>query len=148
MSTKTGWLAHAISRNVFPLAGVLLLGWDATNVLLLYFVDTVLAIAVIFAGLAGAFLPDGTAAGRRHFASGAGVIIPVVIVIVAVTLPFVLGRNFDWAAAIEDAELRAASCGRPSPHYGPAATLRARCARRRRRRCNSSGGSGSSSAAG
>jgi len=107
VSTQTFWFAHVVSRNVFPLAGVLLLGWDARNVLLLYFVDTVLAMAVIFAGLAGAFLPKGSAMERRRFANGAGVIIPVVILIVAATLPFVLGRDFNWRAAADDPELRA-----------------------------------------
>jgi hypothetical protein len=107
MSTRTLWLAHVISQNVFPLAGVLLLGWDAKNVLLLYFVDTVLAMAVIFAGLAGAFLPAHRAADRRKFAHGAGLIVPVMIVIVAVTLPFVLGRDFNWQAAADDGQLRA-----------------------------------------
>jgi hypothetical protein len=68
-------------------------------------VDTVLAMAVIFAGLAGAFLPSGRATDRRRFANGAGVVIPVVIV--AATLPFVLGRDFNWRAAADDPELRA-----------------------------------------
>src|SRR5690349_11745019 len=107
MSTRPLWFAHVVSRNVFPLAGVLLLRWDAKNVLLLYFVDTVLAMAVIFAGLAGAFLPSGRTTDRRRFANGAGVVIPVVILIVAATLPFVLGRDFNWRAATDDAELRA-----------------------------------------
>ena len=107
MSTQTFWFAHVVSRNVFPLAGVLLLGWDAKNVLLLYFVDTVLAMSVIFLGLAGAFLPSGRTADRAQFAHGAGVIIPVVMLFVAATLPFVIGRGFDWRAAADDPELRA-----------------------------------------
>ena len=43
--------ANAVARNVVPLAGILFLDWPAANVLILYFADTLLAMAVIFAGL-------------------------------------------------------------------------------------------------
>lgn len=106
MPNKALWLADVVSRNIVPLGGVLLLGWDARNVLLLYFVDTVLAMLVILAGLAGAFLPDGHASRRRQFSRGAGLIIPAMIVVVAATLPFVIGREFQWRAVIDDPALR------------------------------------------
>ena len=105
MSTKAFWIAHVVSRNIVPLGGVLLLGWGARNVLILYFVDTVLAMMVIFAGLGGAFLQSGDSSRRARFANGAGHVIPVTIVIVAVTLPFVLGGNFAWRNAIDDPAL-------------------------------------------
>ena len=34
-----------VARNLVPVAGVLFLGWSAPDLLVLYFVDTVLAIA-------------------------------------------------------------------------------------------------------
>ena len=49
--------ASAIARNIAPLAGILLLGWSARNVLYLYFIDTLLAMAVILAGLIRHFQP-------------------------------------------------------------------------------------------
>jgi hypothetical protein len=59
-------IGSAIARNVVPLAGILFLGWSAANVLVLYFLDTMLAMAVMFAGLMRYFMPppgdDGWAA--------------------------------------------------------------------------------------
>jgi hypothetical protein len=49
--------ANAAVRNLVPLAGILFLGWSGANILLLYFLDTLLAMAVMFAGLARHFLP-------------------------------------------------------------------------------------------
>ena len=39
------------ARNLVPVIGILAFGWSASTVLLLYFVDTMLSIGVIFAGL-------------------------------------------------------------------------------------------------
>lgn len=59
-------IAGAIARNVVPLAGVVFFGWSAGNILLLYLLDTLLAMAVMFAGLARHLVPpaasEGTAA--------------------------------------------------------------------------------------
>ena len=59
-------IANAVIRNIVPLAGILFFDWSAANVLVLYFVDTMLAIAVMFAGLMRYFMPppkdDGWAA--------------------------------------------------------------------------------------
>ncbi len=52
-------LANAVARNIVPLVGILFLGWSAPSVLLLYFADTMLAMGVIFAGLARHFFPPG-----------------------------------------------------------------------------------------
>ena len=40
-------IAALVARNLVPAAGVLFLGWSAPDVLVLYFVDTVLAIATL-----------------------------------------------------------------------------------------------------
>lgn len=106
MSISGYSFAGVVARNIAPLGGVLLLGWDARNVLLLYCVDTVLTMSVICAGIAGAFMP-GSLSARKGSATAAGiVIIPIMIAIVAGTLPFVLGRGFDWYAAIQDPAVR------------------------------------------
>jgi hypothetical protein len=57
---------QVIARNIAPLVGVLLLGWNPRNLLYLFFIDTLLAMAVILAGLVRHFSPpvgdDGWAA--------------------------------------------------------------------------------------
>ena len=58
-------LGQAVARNVVPVVGILAFGWPAIQVLLLYFIDTMLAMGVLFAGLASYFgrqSADGTAA--------------------------------------------------------------------------------------
>jgi hypothetical protein len=59
-------IANAVIRNIVPLGGILFFGWSASNVLVLYFLDTMLAISVMFAGLMRYFMPppkdDGWAA--------------------------------------------------------------------------------------
>lgn len=42
---------QVVARNLVPVIGILAFGWSASTVLLLYFVDTMLSIGVIFAGL-------------------------------------------------------------------------------------------------
>jgi hypothetical protein len=56
-------IANAIARNLVPLGGILFFGWSAANVLILYFVDTLLAMAVMFAGMMRHFLPPPTDEG-------------------------------------------------------------------------------------
>jgi hypothetical protein len=58
-------IANAVVRNLVPLAGILFLGWSAANVLILYFVDTLLAMAVMFAGSCA----TSAAADRRRRAA-------------------------------------------------------------------------------
>ncbi len=43
-------LGSLVLRNAVPLVGLLFLHWSAANLLILYFIDTLLAIAVIVAG--------------------------------------------------------------------------------------------------
>ena len=58
--------AQVIARNIVPLAGIVFLGWNAQNVLIVYFADTMLTLAVLFAGVLRHFAPpienDGWAA--------------------------------------------------------------------------------------
>lgn len=76
-------IGHAVFRNIVPLAGILFLGWSAPAVLALYFADTLLAIAVIFAGLLRHFMPppkdDGWAARANAEAGYVGVSLFLVV---------------------------------------------------------------------
>ena len=56
-------IAHIVTRNVVPIGGVLFFHWSAPNLLILYFVDTLLAMAVMFAGMMRHFLPPPTDEG-------------------------------------------------------------------------------------
>jgi len=40
-------IAALIARNLMPVAGVLFLGWSASNMMILYYADTVLELAVV-----------------------------------------------------------------------------------------------------
>ena len=40
-------IASLVARNLVPVAGVLFLGWSAANLLLLYYIDTILEFAVV-----------------------------------------------------------------------------------------------------
>jgi hypothetical protein len=50
-------IAQVVARNIVPLVGILVFHWSAGNVLLLYLLDTLLSMAVIFAGLMSTFSP-------------------------------------------------------------------------------------------
>jgi hypothetical protein len=45
-------LVQIVGRNAIPLVGILFDGWPASNVVLLYFIDTLLSLGVVFAGVA------------------------------------------------------------------------------------------------
>jgi hypothetical protein len=51
-------IAQIVARNITPLVGILFFDWSASNVLILYFIDTMLSMLVIFAGLAKSFSPS------------------------------------------------------------------------------------------
>jgi hypothetical protein len=55
--TPTG-IAQIVWRNSAPIVGILFFHWSATNVVVLYFLDTMLSLGVIFAGLAKSFSPS------------------------------------------------------------------------------------------
>src|ERR1700682_5387366 len=50
-------VAQAVARNIVPLVGILVFHWSTGNVLILYLLDTLLSMAVIFAGLMSTFSP-------------------------------------------------------------------------------------------
>ena len=106
--------ANAVARNVVPLAGILFLGWSAANILLLYFLDTLLAMAVIFTGLMRHFMPPPTDEGWAARANAEAGYVGVALMIVAffaiplgVPLIFMLaGSDVSWRGLLEDQEFR------------------------------------------
>ena len=59
-------IGQIVARNLVPVVGLLAFDWSASTVLLLYFVDTMLSIGVIFAGLMSWF---GRGSGEDRWAS-------------------------------------------------------------------------------
>jgi hypothetical protein len=107
-------IANAIARNLVPLGGILFLGWSAANVLILYFVDTLLAMAVMFAGLMRHFLPPPTDEGWAARANaevgyvGAALFICAFLAVpLGVPLIFMLiGSNVAWRELLSDPAFR------------------------------------------
>lgn len=64
-------IASLIARNLVPVAGVLFLGWSAPDLLVLYFVDTVLAIAGLLLLVAVYITGIGSVKRPRPFRGGA-----------------------------------------------------------------------------
>lgn len=106
-SVLIAW-AQIVARNIVPLAGILFLGWNAQNILILYFVDTLLSFAVLFAGVARKFAPPVTNDGWAARANGevgmisAGIFLMLVMAVpLGVPLIFMLGGHVDWNALFE-----------------------------------------------
>ena len=104
--------AQIVARNVVPLAGILLLGWSAQNVLIVYFVDTLLSITVLFAGTLRKFAPpiedDGWAArlnGEAGMVGGALFIACMLAFPLGLPILFMLGGEVDWQALRSDRQL-------------------------------------------
>ena len=105
--------AQVVARNVAPLAGILFLGWDAVPVLLLYFSDTMLTLAVLFAGALRQFAPpienDGLAArlnGEAGMIGAAAFVMLVLAVPLGMPLVFILAGRFDWRTLLDDPGFR------------------------------------------
>jgi hypothetical protein len=117
MSAPAAHLAWAqvIARNIVPFFGIVFLGWSAASVLVLYFVDTLLSMAVLFAGVLRSFAPpitnDGLAARLNGEAGmlGGGVFLAIAVAIpLGVPLLFMLGGgDTSWRALLDDPALRA-----------------------------------------
>jgi len=107
-------LADAAMRNLVPLAGILFFGWPAANILLLYFLDTLLAMAVMFAGLARHFMPpprdDGLAARINAEAGCVGVaLFLAAFIAIPLGMPlFILfmASGVTWSSVVDDSMFR------------------------------------------
>ena len=103
-------IAQVVARNVVPLAGVLFLGWHAASVLLLYFIDTMLAIGVIVAGLMAA-LPryDPTVQPIGLVRTIAASVFLLVFLSVPLGIPLVImfsANDVNWRELLADPGLR------------------------------------------
>jgi hypothetical protein len=56
-------IAQAVARNIVPLVGIVAFHRSAGNVLILYLLDTLLAMTVIIAGLASSLSPPSDVEG-------------------------------------------------------------------------------------
>ncbi|MEP7274927.1 MAG: DUF6498-containing protein [Betaproteobacteria bacterium] len=56
-------IGNLVLRNIVPIAGLVFFHWSAANLLILYFIDTLLAVAVIVAGFLYSQFPDEEAEG-------------------------------------------------------------------------------------
>jgi hypothetical protein len=97
-----------VVRNVVPVAGVLILGWSAANLLLLYYVDTTLAFAVVILLVARHVTGLGKAGERGRPMRGPldwmrailGSMLAAVLVFLPLGVPIaVLFVQFDWSAS-------------------------------------------------
>lgn len=104
--------AQIVARNIVPLVGVLMLGWSAQNVLIVYLADTLLAMTVLFAGVLRKFAPpienDGWAArlnGEVGMVAGGVFLACILVVPFGLPILFMLDGRIDWAALRADRQL-------------------------------------------
>ena len=117
MSTPATLTAtNAIARNIAPLVGILLLGWNARNVLYLYFLDTLLAMGVILAGLLRHFQPPAEGEGWAARLNGeVGAIVGTLFVVAIFGLPLgawlaiMLGGDLALGEVLRDREFLVAA---------------------------------------
>lgn len=93
-------IAETVGRNIVPVAGILFFGWQATSVLALYLIDTLLMMTVIFAGVARAFAPPTTDDGWAAQLNGevGNVVVPLFLTVfiaipIGVPLIFMTGGD-------------------------------------------------------
>lgn len=93
-------LANVAVRNLVPVGGVLFLGWSATGILVLYFVDTMLAMTVMFAGLARHFTPAPAGDGiASRVNAEVGIVAAALLVSAFIAVPLGLPLLFVGAVA-------------------------------------------------
>ena len=93
-------LANTVARNLVPLGGILFFGWSAMNVLILYFVDTMLAMGVMFAGLARYFMPPPTDDGfAARLNAEVGVVGAALFLVAFISIPLGMPLIFVGAAS-------------------------------------------------
>ena len=106
-------IAQVVVRNIVPLAGILFFNWSAANVLILYFVDTLLSFAVIFAGVAKTFdtVPrnDAVARIKGEFTYVFAALFVSAFIAIPIGMPVGIAlatSNFSFRFALHDESLR------------------------------------------
>ena len=101
-------IASLISRNLVPVAGVLFLGWSAPNLLLLYYIDTILEFAVVVLLIArhvtGMGKPDEPGRPMNGpgdwLRTGLGALLGALLICLPLGVPlFILLAEFDWSVS-------------------------------------------------
>ena len=99
-------IASLVSRNLMPVAGVLLLGWSAPDLLILYYLDTILGLAVVVLLIARHVTGLGKPGERGRPLRGpldwvraaAGALLAAVLIGLPLGVPlFILLAQFDWS---------------------------------------------------
>lgn len=108
MSAPTAAVVLLVARNIVPVVGVLFLGWSATNLLLLYYIDTALAFAAVILLVARHVTGLGKAGERGRPMKGpldwlrasVGAMLGAVLVFLPLGVPLaMLFAQFDWSAS-------------------------------------------------
>ncbi len=106
-------IAQIVARNVTPLVGILFFDWSASNVLILYFIDTMLSMLVIFAGLAKSFSPPVADGIGGRIKTGLTVAVVAVFLTAFIAIPLggpigivLASTDFSWRFAFYDHSLR------------------------------------------
>ena len=101
-------IASLVSRNLVPVVGVLLLGWSAPDLLVLYYLDTVLGFAVVVLLIARHVTGLGKPGERAKPLQGpldwvrgaAGSLLGAVLIGLPLGVPlFIMLAQFDWSIA-------------------------------------------------
>ena len=107
-------IVQVVARNCVPLVGILAFHWSTGNVLLLYLLDTLLAMAVIVAGLASSFVPPPDDEGVGGWINAeAGYVLAGLFVAAFLAVPLgmpvgimLAASGFSFREAFNDSSLR------------------------------------------
>ena len=107
-------IAQAVARNIVPLFGILVFHWSTGNVLILYLLDTLLSMAVIFAGLMSTFSPPPDDEGVGGWINAeAGYVLAGLLVAAFLAVPLgmpvgimLAASGFSFREAFNDSSLR------------------------------------------
>lgn len=92
-------IGQVVARNIVPVVGILAFGWPAASVLVLYFIDTLLAMAVMFAGLASYFGRQASDGVASRINGEAGAILVAIFVTAFIAVPIGMPLVFVGAMA-------------------------------------------------
>ena len=111
--TNVAGIAQIVARNIVPLVGIIFFHWSAPNVLILYLLDTLLSMAVMFAGVAKSFdtAPvEGIAARVKAevtYVLAAALATGIIAIPVGMPVGIALAMSdFSWTFALRDTSLR------------------------------------------
>ena len=107
-------IAETVARNIAPVVGILYFGWQATSVLTLYLLDTLLMMTVIIAGVARGFVPPPTDDGWAAQLNGevGNIVMPLILAVfigIPLGVPLIMmtgGELSGLKAAVTDPSFR------------------------------------------